>query len=151
MWLTQDIDGAEHELALLNERWTLDGSRLQGTLSNERDMLWIWVLWLGLGDPSLVRSEVAFCLVSMATSFDPALGTSLVVVRVMDVVFVAFDGGDDVGNVEVLGVSITMLLKGSLDERREKQGYVCLRKETCRGTAAYTASFLGLWPILPAL
>ena len=80
-------------------------------LSNERDMLWIRMLWPGLGDPPLVRSEVAFCPVSMSTSFDPASGTYLAVVRVSDVVFAAYDGGNGVDNVEVLDVSILTLLR----------------------------------------
>ena len=81
-------------------------------LSNERDMLWIWMLWPGLGDPPLVRSEeVAFCPVSMSTSFDPASGTYLAVVRVSDVVFAAYDGGNGVDNVKVLDVSVLMLLR----------------------------------------
>ena len=80
-------------------------------LSNERDMLWIRMLWPGLGDPPLVRSEVAFCPVSMLTLFDPASGTYLAVVRVSDVVFAAYDGGNGVDNVEVLDVSVLMLLR----------------------------------------
>ena len=107
MWSTQDVDGAEHELALLNERWTLDGSRLQGMLSNERDML----LWPGLGDPPLVRSGVAFCTVSMSTSFDAAPGTAWVAVRVSDVAFAVYGGEDEVDNVEVLDVSVLTLLR----------------------------------------
>ena len=75
-------------------------------LSNERDMLWIRVLWPGLGDPLLVRSEVAFCPVSMSTLFDPASGTYLAVVRVSDVAFAVYDGGNGVDNVEVLDVSV---------------------------------------------
>ena len=86
-------------------------------LSNERDML-----WPGLDDPPLVRSEVAFCPVSMSTSFDPASGTSLVVVRVSDVVFAAFDGGDDVDNVGSLGCErLDAVERGSLDGRRKKK------------------------------